>query len=284
MLFRSVSYALAGCALASALVMPASLPAQEIPLEPCASLLVVQAEINGRSMRLLVDTAATSFLNLASFANGPTREVRVTSWKGTVETSARVVVVHELVLGRTKLVALALPAIDLSAIANSCGQKIDGVLGVDLLTKAGANIDVKRQIIRLPTVQDERGLEAAEEVRREVKQCVKAFNQDDQRSMADCLEPEIAFLAHDAELMGREFVVRNLCVRYLDHRHGAKLEIHEIAVHALGEAIWYEFEFAIVTADDSWTGHGLALWHKSDGRWRITGVQDIFEYAMSSRN
>src|ERR1700756_1011766 len=102
------------------LPMPQRAHAQEIPLERCGSLPLVRVDVDGRAMHFLVDTAATSLLNLKSFGKGRGRDVRVTSWSGTVATSAREISVNEIVVGQTKLILLKIPAIDLSAIGKAC--------------------------------------------------------------------------------------------------------------------------------------------------------------------
>ena len=96
---------------------------QEIPLERCDALPVMEVIVGGQPMRFLVDTAATSFLNLKSFSEGKARDVRVTSWSGTLATSAREVTLKEVAVGSTKLMNLTLPAVDLSAVGNACGRK-----------------------------------------------------------------------------------------------------------------------------------------------------------------
>jgi hypothetical protein len=152
-LFRTL---LAFSALLAVLSVPDTARSQEIPLERCDALLVVPVQAEGRQSWFLVDTAATSMLNLESFAGGPTRDIRVTSWKGTFSTSAKEVTLTELVVGRTKLVRLTLPAIDLSEIGKACGKKLDGILGVDLLRKIGATIDLKRASLRVTTLDEPR--------------------------------------------------------------------------------------------------------------------------------
>lgn len=97
-------------------------------------------------MRFLLDTAATSVLNLKSFSSGRSKEIQVTSWSGTAATSAREVFLPEVMLGDHRLRDLRLPAIDLSPIGMACGGKIDGILGVDLLDKMGVTIDLKRRV------------------------------------------------------------------------------------------------------------------------------------------
>src|SRR5262249_45494922 len=118
----------------------------EIPIERCDVLPVVKVRIDGTDMRFLLDTAATTVLNLKSFSSGRSKEIRVSSWSGTAATSAREVAVPEFAFGEHHLRDLKLPAIDLSPIANACGGKIDGILGVDLLDKMGVTIDLKRRV------------------------------------------------------------------------------------------------------------------------------------------
>src|SRR5215467_14435997 len=121
-------------------------PASEIPIERCDVLPVVKVRIDGADMRFLLDTAATTTLNLKSFSSGRSKEIQVSSWSGTAATSAREVSLPELTFGEHTLRNLKLPAIDLSPIGNSCGRKIDGILGVDLLDRMGVTIDLKRKI------------------------------------------------------------------------------------------------------------------------------------------
>ena len=97
-------------------------------------------------MLFLVDTAATSILNSKSFKSGDPNNIAVTSWRGTVETRASAVTVPELVIGQHHLKDLRLPAVDLSPIGNTCGKRIDGILGVDLLSRLGATVDLKEHI------------------------------------------------------------------------------------------------------------------------------------------
>src|SRR5216684_1368991 len=69
--------------------MPFPVGAQEIPLKHCDSLPVVEVTVGSQPMLFLVDTAATSLLNLSSFTTGKAQGTRVTSWTGTLATSGR---------------------------------------------------------------------------------------------------------------------------------------------------------------------------------------------------
>jgi Domain of unknown function (DUF4440)/Aspartyl protease len=277
MFHRSAACLVMGLRLAIVPLVAMRTSAQEIPLEHCDALPVIPVEVNGRAMRFLVDTAATSLLNAQSFSEGRDRDVRITSWRGTQATSAREVSIREMVVGRTKLMAFRLPAVDLTAIGQACGRKIDGVLGVDLLAKLGADIDLKRQTMRLSTVEEQRGVELAKEVDRQIQRCVEAFNEADERFFTECLEPQFAFFIDQQVVMGRAAALRVLCEPYWHGSPATMLKIHESAVHPIGEAVWYEFEFTIDTAGGSLHGRCMSLWRKSNGRWRMASMHDTME-------
>jgi Domain of unknown function (DUF4440)/Aspartyl protease len=246
--------------------------AQEIPLERCDSLPLVGVDVDGRAMHFLVDTAATSLLNLKSFGEGRGRDVRVTSWSGTVATSAREISINEVVVGQTKLILLKIPAIDLSAIEKVCGRKIDGVLGSDLLAKIGASIDLKRQIMHVATVDEERETQLAKEMGREMTRCVRAFNDSDEPAFADCLEPQITLLAENGTFAGRDSVVQYFSRNYFHQTPAATLEISESTFPPLGEAVWCEYEFRFQSMGSVFHGRGVALCRKSNGRWRVASM------------
>lgn len=278
MLHRAFACLLVGFAMLLGLSAPGRAPAQEIPLERCDSLPLVKVEVDGGAMHFLVDTAATSLLNLKSFAEGRARDVRITSWTGTLATSAREVTIKEIVVGRTKVVALQLPAIDLTAIGKACGRKIDGILGVDLLVKIGATIDLKRQSMHLTTVDDERGVQMAKELHQEMARCITAFNDSDDRSFGDCLEPKITLFTQDRALTGRQAVLQYFDEFYFHERPAARLEIGENAFHPIGEAVWYEYAFTIESARGSLRGQGVALCRKSNGQWRVASMHHTVEH------
>ena len=260
--------------------------AQEIPLERCDSLPLVRVDVDGRTMHFLVDTAATSLLNLMSFGEGRGRDVRVTSWSGTVATSAREVSIQEIVVGQTKLILLKIPAIDLSAIGKACGRKVDGVLGADLLAKIGATIDLKRHTMRVATVDEEREIQLAKEMGRAMSRCVTAFNDSDEPSFADCLEPQITLFAGNRTFSGRDSVVQYFRTNYFHQAPAATLEISESTFHPLGEAVWYEYEFTLQSTGGLLRGRGVALCRKSNGRWRVASMHhtaERFEPGMDGR-
>src|SRR5215469_17690187 len=92
------------------LLLVSSFPAgaEEIPLEMCDRLPVVQVQISGMKFLFLVDTAATSMLNVKSFVHGDPRKVTVTSWSGTVSLAGREITVADLAIGAHHLKDLRL--------------------------------------------------------------------------------------------------------------------------------------------------------------------------------
>jgi predicted aspartyl protease len=252
--------------------MPSFGGAQEIPLKHCDTLPVIDVTVGEQSMLFLVDTAATSFLNLKTFAEGKSRDVEVTSWAGTLATSAREVTLKEVVIGGTKLKGLRMPAVDLSAVGNACGRKIDGILGVDLLARLGATIDLKKQTVHVTTLSEERASALAAEMHSEMHHCVEAFNTSNEQAFGDCLDPKIVLFSLDTELYGREQVIGYFRERYFHQKPAARLEIRESAFHPIGEAIWYEYEFTINSLRGALHGRGMAMCKKSEGRWRMASM------------
>ncbi len=256
------------------MTVPDSVRGQEIPLEHCDTLPIIQVAADGRPAWLLVDTAATSMLNLGSFSQSATRanDVRVTSWRGTLTATAREVTVAELVVGRTTLVRVKLPAIDLSAIGKACGQRIDGVLGADLLGTIGATIDLKRELLHVATTEEARDAELVSEMQRDTERCTQAFNSSNEDSFADCLDAKIAVWTASEELHGREKVVAYFRDRYFHQTPPALLEIRETAFHPIGDTIWYEYDLTIESEHRQLHARGMAMCRKSDGRWRMVSM------------
>jgi ketosteroid isomerase-like protein len=256
----------------AATAAPAPVRGQEIALGHCDALPVIQVTAAGRQAWFLVDTAATSMLNLDSFPQGPARDIRVTSWRGTLATSAKEVIIGDLEVGRTRILALTLPAIDLSAIGKACGQKIDGILGADLLGKIGATIDLKRELLHVATVEERRDAELVSEMQKDTARCTEAFNESNDEALADCLDPNIALFTANEELYGREKVLGYFRDRYFHQSPPTLLEIHESAFHPIGDAVWYEYEFTIESASERLHARGMAMCRKSNGRWRIASM------------
>jgi ketosteroid isomerase-like protein len=233
--------------------------------------------VAGKHTVFLVDTAATSMLNLKSFGEGRAKDIRVTSWSGTLATSAKEITLGEVAIGSTKLIGLKLPAIDLSSIGKACGRSIDGILGADLLAKLGATIDLKKQMMHVTTLDEERAAKLAAEMHEGMQSCLAAFNHSDETEFGACLDPKIVLFTMGAELYGREQVVGFFRDRYFHQQPAAKLELHENAFHPMGDAVWYEYEFTIDSSRGLLRGKGMAMCRKTDGRWRMASMHHSIE-------
>jgi hypothetical protein len=251
----------------------AATTSEEIPLERCDRLPMVKVRVGSAEMRFLVDTGATSMLNLKSFSGGRTKEIKVTSWSGTAATSAREVSISEFWLGNHRLRNLKLPAIDLSPIGNACGGPVDGILGVDLLDRMAVTIDLKRQIasVGADTV-DPKVMYA--EMESGMHACMNAFEQGRAVEFGECLEPEIVFYTSHGEFVGREQVLEYLRERYFRYAPDLhyRMNLHE--VQAFGNALWYSYDYSIDTPKEHLDGHGFAMCRRSGTRWRMLNLHN----------
>jgi len=272
----------AGLALLITLVLAGALPtelraqsavAEEIPLQRCDRLPVVKVTVGKTDLRFLVDTGATSVLNIRSFAGGSFKEIHITSWSGTAATSAREVSIPELGVGTHRLRELKLPAIDLSPIGNACGGPIDGILGVDLMDRMGVTIDLKRQVASLggdpPNAQA-----VYDEMERAMGGCTTAFEQGHSHDFEECLDPEIVMYTPHGEFRGRKEVMAYLQEHYLRFAPRLRYTMSPHDVQMFGNALWYSYDYSIDTPEQHKTGHGMSMCRKNDGRWRILNLHN----------
>jgi hypothetical protein len=271
-------------------LFPATLCAQsapapnEVPIERCDRLPVVKVRIGSVEMRFLVDTGATTMLNLKSFTTGRIKEIQVTSWSGTAATSAREVTIPELTVGSHHRRDLKLPAIDLSPIGTACGNTIDGILGVDLLDQMGVTIDLKRQVASLAADPvDPKAM--YEEMETAMTPCTTYFEHGNAEEFEKCLDPEIVLYTPHGEFVGRKQVLDYLRERFFSCAPNLryKMKMHEL--QAFGNAVWYSYDYSIDTPRDHVVGHGMAMCRKTDGRWRILNMHNsVAEQAAKEVN
>ena len=247
--------------------VPESIRAEEIQLESCDRLPVVQVRISGMSFLFLVDTAATSMINLKSFAHGEPRRFAISSWSGTVETNAQEVVIAKFNIGQHQLSNLRLPAIDLSAIGRGCGRRIDGILGVDLLSLLGATVDLKNHTAHLLDSETLQARLAA--LHAQLTSCEEAFNAADEKAFADCLDPQVVIFSFSGDYYGRDAAMNYYRTRYFHQDPPARLVIIPRGHHALGDAIWIDYDMRITLPTQTLVARGTALCQKVNGKWRI---------------
>lgn len=251
-----------------AAMKPSLLFAEDITLQTCDRLPVVQVTISGRTFLFLVDTAATSMLNVKSFSQGDERSISVTSWSGTAETRAREITLHDFALGTHHLNVLRLPAIDLSSIGRACGRRIDGILGIDLLSRLKATVDLENQPAHL-SFESRNTEERMAELHQQFLDCEAAFNRADQAAFSDCLSPSVVVFTGSGDYYGRDASMAFYRQRYFQHNPRAHLSITPRAQHTIGDAIWVEYDLRITQGQQAMHARGTALWEKSQGRWRI---------------
>jgi uncharacterized protein DUF4440/aspartyl protease len=256
-------------------LFPAAMSAQsssnEVPIERCDRLPVIKVRIGSTEMRFLVDTGATTVLNLRSFTSGRVKDIQVTSWSGTAFTSAREVSISELTLGTRHLRDLKLPAIDLSPIGNACGSPIDGILGVDLLDKMKATIDLKNQVALLGD-SDPKVVYA--EMESSMQSCIKAFNEGKLTAFEECLDPDTVMYTPEGDFVGRKKVLEYLREHYFKFAPDLcyKIKIHEVQTY--GSAVWYSYDYSLDTPKEHLTGHGFAMCRKTEGHWRMLNLHN----------
>jgi SnoaL-like domain/Aspartyl protease len=246
---------------------------EEIPIERCDVLPVVRVDVSGQDMRFLLDTAATTILNLKSFMAGTAKKIRVDSWQGGAATSAREVTLPDFKLGSHTLHNLKLPAIDLSPIGKACGGAIDGILGVDLLDRMGVAIDLQRKVAVLnlsPT--DSQGKFA--EMEAAMHHCNVAFNQARGSELEDCFDPEIVLYTEHGEFRGRKQVMQYMNETYFKFAPALHFEMTPHDVRSFGDALWYSYDYSIDKAGEHRAGHGVAMCRRTNGQWHILNMHN----------
>ena len=256
-------------------VAQGSLSSDDIPIERCDVLPVVKLRIDGADMRFLLDTAATTMLNLKSFSSGRSKQIQVTSWSGTAATSAREVSLPELTLGSHRLRDLKLPAIDLSPIAKACGSPIDGILGVDLLDRMGVTIDLKHQVASLgEQTLDAKAVYA--EMEMNMHSCNLAFDSGNSKELEECFDPEIVFYTPQGEFRGRKEVMDYLQQRYLKFAPDLHYKMCVRDMKTFGQALWYSYDYTIDSPVGRVAGHGMSICPRDKDRWRILNLHNSF--------
>ena len=263
---------------------PATASFDEIPIERCDVLPVVRVSIDGAEMRFLLDTGATTILNLSTFTSGRSKEIQVTSWSGTAATSAREVRLPELNLGSHRLRGLRLPAIDLSPIGKACGMRIDGILGVDLLDKMRMTIDLRRQVASMapespksPESNDARVMYA--QMESAMHQCAEAFEKGNARKLEECFDPQIVLYTPDGEYHGRKQAVAYLQGRYMKYAPNLCYKMKLQDVKSFGDALWYSYEYEIEAPQEHVVGHGMSMCRREHGQWYVLNLHNSLREA-----
>lgn len=247
----------------------------EVKLVPCDRLFLVPVTVEGREHLFLLDTGATSILDLGTFASlesaASVGGVDVTSWSDRGAAKGRIIKVKVLRFGERELRDLRLSAVDLSMLNTACGKKVDGLLGADLLEKLGALIDMDARVAKFSP----RPLEVFEDVRREFLECVEFFNRGDAGHFRHHLDEAVVWFTPFEEVRGREAVIRFLKETYFNkHAH---LNVHRFDpanLHVAGDSYWLDYEYEVQTDDRTYHARGTAFSYRKDGEWKMTTIHN----------
>jgi len=259
----------------------AAQPALEVPLQHCDRLPVVTVRIGKEEKSFLVDTAATSLLNLKSFpldAQGRDKAVAIASWTGTSAATAREISIPELALGGHVLRSLKISAVDLSAIARACGGRIDGILGVDLLERMGITIDLKERVARFGTAPaDPAELSLISEMEAAMHGCSEAFNSGDTTALGACFDRDFVLDTPSGEFRGREKALEYLSGRFpgADSNMHFSMQVHD--QHAIAGVVWTAYDYSLDSPQLHLAGRGMMLCHKQQDRWTILSMHETHD-------
>ena len=257
-------------------------PSTEVPLEHCDKLPVVKLKVGGAEVRFLVDTAATSMLNIKSVSAGRPKKVQITSWTGTSVTTGREVFVHDLQLGNHTIYNFKMQAVDLTPIASACGGPIDGILGVDLLEKLGVTIDLQRSVARMDAPKASGEPQVISEMERAMHGCWDAFNEAQAEKLEQCFDEDLVMSMPSVEFRGRERAGEFFRTRYFQGGPHARLQMKLSDQRAVGNVVWTLYDFSIEAPNLHETGTGMMICRKLGDRWYIVSMHDVPAEAVAA--
>lgn len=264
-------------------------PAQEggtaalVPLKYCDRLPILMVQVDGEDLRFLVDTAATSMLNIKSFRGGRKSKRNVSSWSGTERTLARVYTLDELQLGERRLRKLSLPGIDLTRLEDACGGKIDGILGVDLLERLDVTLDLRRRLAVIPNAPESVSLKALREGHQSHSEaCLSALNVGDLDTLGGCLAQDVILHSFAGEFRGRDAVLTYLRETYFEGEAPAGIYIRDTLLELMPDVAWYRFEYSVVRDGQPVMARGLGICRRGEDGWRIVLLHTVLDYANSA--
>jgi ketosteroid isomerase-like protein len=250
-------------------------PSSEIPLQRCDRLPVVVIEVDKVEMHFLVDTAATSMLNLKSFSTGRSKQVQIASWNGTKSASGREVVLPEIRLGNRRLIDVKLPAIDLSGIAKACGGPIDGIFGVDLLEQLNVTIDLKRSVAHLGLMPPSAAEVALiRDMGKAMQGCAAAFDAADAERLAQCFDPDFVLISPEGEYHGRESAREHFLQAFSATGPPIRLSMTMNDQQAVGDVVWSFYDYTLESPSVHFAGRGMMLCRKEQDRWYILSMHE----------
>ena len=258
-------------------------PPSEIPLQHCDRLPVIVVQVEKVEMRFLIDTAATSMLNVKSFSSGRSKQVQISSWNGVKSADAKEVSLPEIQVGNRRLVDVNLPAVDLSAIAKACGGPIDGIFGVDLLEQLNVTIDLKKSVAHLGVAPANSADSAIiREMDKAMQGCSEAFNAADAENLAQCFDPDFVLIRPEGEYHGRESAIEHFR-HFFAATPPMRLSMTMKDQQAVGRVVWSSYDYSVASSAARVTGHGMMLCRKSEDGWRIMSMQESANEVAANR-
>ena len=246
--------------------------AQEIPLNSCRSLATIDVTAGPRTLRLLVDTGATSsVMNARSFPQGDAARVEMHSWNGAFAADGSKTDIDDLAVGEHHLREMSFFAVDLSDLARQCGEEIDGIMGADLIRRLGLEIDLQKRQARFAPEADHAPDDVAD-LARQFELCTSALSRADARAFGDCLDPDIVLVVSGKNYRGRDAVMKYFDREYFGHGRTATLSIDHSACHVAGGAAWLEYELSTRLRDRTVRERGTALFEKSGTKWLVMNL------------
>ena len=260
-------------------------PSAEIPLGRCDRLPVIAVQVDNAQMHFLVDTAATSMLNIKSFSTGRSKQVQISSWNGTKAANGREVLVLAIQLGNRRLIDVKLPAIDLSAIAKTCGGPIDGIFGVDLLEQLNVTVDLKRNIAHLGlTPPNPTELAVIRDMEKAMQGCSAAFNAADAEHLAECLDPDFVLISPSGEYHGRESATDHFKQAYFASNPPTHISMTMKDQQVVGAVVWTSYDYTLDSPSTHFAGHGMMLCRKAEDRWYILSMHESANEARAAHS
>ncbi len=257
--------------------------ANEIPFEHCDVLPVMSVKIAGVNLRFLVDTGATSLLNLGSVTSGSDKKIEIASWTGVSSTHGREALISQLSVGDRTLKNLKMDAVDLSPIAKACGGPIDGILGVDLLERLGVTLDLKRNVARIgsgPSSGAENSMIA--EMDSAMHGCSEAFNIADAEFLERCFDSNFVWSMPSGEIHGRAEASAYLRENFFGPGQHGHYSMKVNDQRAVGSVVWTLYDFSIDAGEKHRAGKGMMICRKTDGRWFILSMHETLNSPAQS--
>jgi hypothetical protein len=237
---------------------------------------MVKVGVGKRQLQFLLDTGATTtLLNRTRFSSPEWTEIMVDGWNGATAVGAQQVLVHNLTIGEHSLANLKLLALDLTSLELSCQKRVDGVLGVDLIAKLGLIIDLKNQVAVLKAGAKSPEAQFSQFDRLQAA-CAQAFNRSDEKTVEQCLDPDMLLLTSEGDYRGRKAVMKHFKESYFAQDPPALISLTPRARHAIDTVIWIEYEMSLTVRGQAWKARGTALYRKSGERW----LMSILDYAI----